>query len=522
MPLPSVTVAVLNYNGKEHLESCLSSLLALDYPAELLEIVVIDNDSSDGSLEFVQERFPVVVTVQNGHNYGFAEGNNRGVRGAHSEFLAFLNNDMHVDPAWLRELVQPAVAGGDAVGAVASLILNWDGDRVDFAGAAMNFTGWGSQERYGSSHTDKVGQGRPLLFACGGAMLVRRRAVRAPGRVRPGLLRLLRGCRSRLAHLAGRTAGYLRTPLDRLSPASRVDGPGGRGGQGDARRAQHAHHDPQELRRYQPGARAARRAAAAGRTRVPGDLPPAAGGAGGRAGAGRRLALLCRSRGRAAARGITGSWPHARRRSWSAGRSGCSSGCSGARSGRVPVPETETFDGCRDVPITALGRLAGAVELLQAWEHARQKRGSVQGLRERPDAEIFPLFRTPLLSNFPHPRFIQAMSHTAVRFELTGIFGKKPAAPASEATLEKSRAVSLQLLHAMKQVLDASGIPLCSFQIGAPELPEAIQMPEAALEPLRRIDAALWYLPVQPLAGALDWLGRSLSGGAISRGLRGH
>ena len=68
------------------------------------EIVLVDNGSSDGSVDFVRSRFPGVRIVALAENRGFAGGNNAGAKAARGEFLAFLNNDTIPDSAWLRAL----------------------------------------------------------------------------------------------------------------------------------------------------------------------------------------------------------------------------------------------------------------------------------------------------------------------------------------------------------------------------------------------------------------------------------
>lgn len=173
--LPFVTVVVLNYNGLEHLEPCFHSLMALDYPAQRLELLLVDNGSSDGSVAFMKKRFPAVRLIRNERNLGFAGGNNVGVRAAQGELVAFLNNDMRVEPHWLRELVAPFKAGTD-VAAVGGKILSWDGKRIDFAAAAMNIFGYGYQLGAGQRADDDSAEVRPMLFVCGGNMAVRRQA----------------------------------------------------------------------------------------------------------------------------------------------------------------------------------------------------------------------------------------------------------------------------------------------------------------------------------------------------------
>ncbi len=170
--LPSVTVVVLSYNSRQHLETCFRSLLALRYPAEQLELMLVDNASTDGSLEFAASRFPQITTVANPENYGFARGNNEGARRARGQWVAFLNPDMRVASDWLVELAAPMQRDPDIV-CVASKILSWDGRRIDFAGSGMNVLGYGYQEGWGDPATTHD-QEKLILAPCGGAMLTDR------------------------------------------------------------------------------------------------------------------------------------------------------------------------------------------------------------------------------------------------------------------------------------------------------------------------------------------------------------
>src|SRR3972149_355686 len=95
---PSISVLILNYNGRRHLETCLPSVDAQVYPKDLLRIEVIDNGSTDGSVEFVRLRFPHVVVHRFDRNLGFAAPYDEVARRSDSDFLVFLNNDTKVEP----------------------------------------------------------------------------------------------------------------------------------------------------------------------------------------------------------------------------------------------------------------------------------------------------------------------------------------------------------------------------------------------------------------------------------------
>jgi GT2 family glycosyltransferase len=171
---PTVSIIVLNYNGLKHLQDCFASLTKVDYPAELLELIFVDNASTDGSVEYMQTHYPHVRLVRSEENVGFAAGNNLGARAATGEYVVFLNNDMRVDPHLVRRLIKAIKTGPDVVCAGAK-ILNWDGSRLDFAGAAAHFAGYPYQLGKDLPPTaDKFNEIGPMLFACGGAMLIHR------------------------------------------------------------------------------------------------------------------------------------------------------------------------------------------------------------------------------------------------------------------------------------------------------------------------------------------------------------
>jgi GT2 family glycosyltransferase len=107
--LPFVSIVVLNYNGKAFLEACLSSIFKIRYPRSSYEIILVDNASTDGSVEYVRNNFPSIRLLALNKNYGFTEGNNKGAELAHGDFIVFLNNDTIVDENWLNELTDVAL-----------------------------------------------------------------------------------------------------------------------------------------------------------------------------------------------------------------------------------------------------------------------------------------------------------------------------------------------------------------------------------------------------------------------------
>ncbi len=173
---PSVTIIVLTCNGRRHLEVCLPSLDALDYPDTA--VMVADNGSTDGSAAWIRARHPRVRVVEMGANLGFAAAYNRAVQAAGTDYVVLLNDDTRVEPSWLTHLVEAAERNG--VAAAASTILDWEGSRIDFVGGMPTFAGHSWQLDHGQP-AGKVYAERPLLFGCGASVLIRRDAYLEAG-----------------------------------------------------------------------------------------------------------------------------------------------------------------------------------------------------------------------------------------------------------------------------------------------------------------------------------------------------
>jgi GT2 family glycosyltransferase len=133
----SVTVLVVNWNRREMLRECLQTLeMQVNEAGDRwpLEVIVVDNGSSDGSQAMVRSDFPAVVLLENSRNLGFCEANNQGIERATGEFIALLNNDAAADPAWIQHL-QAAFQVSPEIGMAASKIVTWeDPERIDKVG----------------------------------------------------------------------------------------------------------------------------------------------------------------------------------------------------------------------------------------------------------------------------------------------------------------------------------------------------------------------------------------------------
>lgn len=101
--LPKVSIIIVNFNQKDLTANCLTSLKKITYP--LYEIILVDNHSTDGSVESIREKFPSIKMIQNKDNLGFTGGNNAGLDKATGDYILLLNNDTMVSADFLEPLV---------------------------------------------------------------------------------------------------------------------------------------------------------------------------------------------------------------------------------------------------------------------------------------------------------------------------------------------------------------------------------------------------------------------------------
>lgn len=133
--LPTVSIIIVNWNGCHHLADCLDSLSSQSYRD--FEVILVDNGSIDGSVEFVQAQYPWVGVIPLRENTGFAHGNNVGLENSRGRYVVTLNNDTRVAADWLFSLVKVADAHPEA-GMIGSRICSFsDPDNVDSLGVLI-------------------------------------------------------------------------------------------------------------------------------------------------------------------------------------------------------------------------------------------------------------------------------------------------------------------------------------------------------------------------------------------------
>lgn len=176
----SVAVVIPNWNGREDLPACLDSLRAQTVP---VEIVVVENGSTDGSAEMLRVSYPDVTVLAQPVNLGFAGGVNVGLRYAMHrghDHIALLNNDAIAEPTWVQCLVAE-MSRDEGVGMVASKFLTIDGARIDSTGECYSTWGLPFPRGRGEERVDTYDADAEIFGASGGSTLYRAAMLRDIG-----------------------------------------------------------------------------------------------------------------------------------------------------------------------------------------------------------------------------------------------------------------------------------------------------------------------------------------------------
>ena len=167
------TIVIPNYNGLQFIEACLDSIYG--GTTTDVEVIVVDNASTDGSLAVVEEKFPQVRVIRNSTNTGFSVAVNQGILASRTPYVILLNNDTRVDKLFVRELerVMDEDKGHQIFSASARLISLYDKEKTDDAGDFYCALGWAFARGKGKNPAlyDKNCE---LFAACAGAAIYRR------------------------------------------------------------------------------------------------------------------------------------------------------------------------------------------------------------------------------------------------------------------------------------------------------------------------------------------------------------
>jgi len=168
--MSSLSVIIPNYNGIDHLKKCLKSLKEQDMK---LRVVVVDNGSVDGSVEYIKNNYPEHDLIINHENLGFSTAVNQGIKSVNSDFIFLLNNDVILEKNCIKNLLS-CIEADDKIFAVGSKMLQSTGmELIDDVGDEYTLLGFTKKVGNGKSsdlYTDK----REIFSACAGAAIYRR------------------------------------------------------------------------------------------------------------------------------------------------------------------------------------------------------------------------------------------------------------------------------------------------------------------------------------------------------------
>ena len=166
-----VTIVIPNYNGKHFMEPCLSSLSEQTY--KNFHILVVDNASSDGSIEYMEENYPDIELIKLQKNFGFSKAVNIGIQHSRTPYVILLNNDTTVDTRYVEEMVKAIEKSPKIFSVSSKMIQMYHPELIDSAGDLYTLLGWGVCRGCGRpvSNYQKYDE---IFTACAGAAIYRR------------------------------------------------------------------------------------------------------------------------------------------------------------------------------------------------------------------------------------------------------------------------------------------------------------------------------------------------------------
>lgn len=166
-----VSVIVVNHNRRDFLKSCLNSIDSQSYKP--LETIVIDNVSSDGSIEMIEKEFPQVVLISNRTNLYFSAAYNKGIDVSKGEFVLCVNNDIILDKNFIKYLVEKKDLN-TKIGILGGKILRMDKETVDTAGQFIGKDRKPLERGYGEKDDGQFDKEEYVFGICGAAVLFRK------------------------------------------------------------------------------------------------------------------------------------------------------------------------------------------------------------------------------------------------------------------------------------------------------------------------------------------------------------
>lgn len=170
---PKASVIIPSFNGEILLKDCLNSLAKQTFKD--FEIILVDNNSTDNSLEYIKNNFPEVKIIQLNKNYGFAKAINEGVKLSQAKYVVFLNNDTKVDKDWLKNLVLCADSHPEVISVNPKILNFFNPKLIDGVGILINEVGQARSIGWQEEDRGQYEKQQYIFGATGGASLFKRK-----------------------------------------------------------------------------------------------------------------------------------------------------------------------------------------------------------------------------------------------------------------------------------------------------------------------------------------------------------
>jgi len=167
-----ISVIIPNWNGRSYLERCLHSLENQDF--SIFEVIVVDNGSTDASVEFIRRHFPKIRVIAFHENRGFSRAVNEGIKRARGRYVLLLNNDVEADPQLLRSLHEAVICLDDADFYACRMMDFHRRDLIDGVGDGFPRKGKAFRIGHGLKYGPPFHQRRRVFGACAGAALYKK------------------------------------------------------------------------------------------------------------------------------------------------------------------------------------------------------------------------------------------------------------------------------------------------------------------------------------------------------------
>jgi GT2 family glycosyltransferase len=171
----AIDLVIPTFNGRDHLRRCLHGVREQSYSS--ISVFVVDDGSSDGTVEMMETEFPDAICIQMQGNCGFAAACNAGIGAGSAEYVALLNNDAIPEPDWLERLVSGIERHPRAAAVASKILLADDSGRLHAAGDTFSWQGLPNSRGVWEQDTGQYAAEEEVFSACAAAALYRRAAL---------------------------------------------------------------------------------------------------------------------------------------------------------------------------------------------------------------------------------------------------------------------------------------------------------------------------------------------------------